>query len=617
MCGICGFFGAFDVPDEQARVLGVMTDALRHRGPDSAGAWTVKDVGLGVRRLALVDVEAGHQPMTNEDGSLVLVCNGEIYEYRELTERLRRQGHHLRTRCDVEVILHLYEEYGTDFLADLNGQFAFALYDVRRRRLLLARDHVGINPLYYTKTGDTWLFASEIKALLASGRVPRTVDLTGLDQVLSFPGLVSPTTMFAGVASVRPGHYVIVEASGATEHQFWDLDYPQADAPPSPRSPADYFAELDAALTAATQVRLLADVPVGLYLSGGLDSSLLAALARRARPAAPLHAFSLEFEDAEFSEGVYQRLMARHADLTHHVVPFRTRDIASRLQTVVASCECPIKETYNTASHALSQRARATGIHAVISGEGADELFAGYVGYKFDCFAGRGADEEDERDLRARLWGDRELFYETDFARHRRLRRTLYSDALAARLDDFDCTARAVVDTSRLAGRHRLHQRSYLDFKLRMADHLLAEHGDRMALANSVEARYPFLDLHVIRLVTEMPPDLKLHGFVEKYALRRIAEGLVPAAIHDREKHAFVAPGTPHLLHDRPEWIDSLLSPERIRRDGFFNPAAVERLRRTYADETCSLHPSFETDFLAIVLSFSLFLDAFQLTRLG
>ena len=617
MCGICGYLGAFAEPDEQRVTLRRMTETLRHRGPDSSGEWATDTCGLGVRRLALVDVGGGDQPIANEDGSIVLVCNGEIYEHRELARRLECAGHVFRTRSDVEVLVHLYEDRGPTFLADLNGQFAFALYDARKQRLLLARDHVGINPLYYAIRRSTILFASEIKALLASGLVPRAVDLTGLDQILAFPGLVSPTTMFAGVASVRPGHYLTVDASGVTDHQYWDLDYPRADDAHYDRPPGEYLAELHASLARSTELRLDADVDVGLYLSGGLDSSLVAALARRARPAALLHAFSIEFDDPEISEGFYQRLMARHAALTHHVVPFGTADIASRLETVIRSCECPVRETYNAASHALSERARAEGIPAILTGEGADELFAGYVGYQFDRLTTHRASGGEAGDLQGRLWGDPTLFYETDFAEHRRLRRHLYAAPVAERFAEFDCTARPVVDTSRIVGRHRLHQRSYLDFKLRMADHLLGEHGDRMALANSVEARYPYLDLEVIRLATRMPLDLKLNGFVEKYALRQVAAGLIPAAIHGREKHAFVAPGTPALLRRHPTWMEEVLSTERVRRDGFFDPVMVERLRRSYGTGACGLHPSFETDLLAIVVTFAIFLDVFEMPRLG
>ncbi len=624
MCGICGYFGAFAPVDEQTHVLTLMTETLTHRGPDSSGLVVTPTVGLGVRRLSLVDLERGDQPMTNEDGSVTLVCNGEIYEHEDTARRLRARGHQLRTRCDVEVLAHLYEEDGAGFLAALNGQFALALYDARRHELLLARDHAGISPLFYTSAGGVLWFASEIKALLANALVPRRVDLTGLDQVLCFPGLVSPTTMFAGIRSIKPGHYLTVTEAGVCEREYWDLRYP-ATGESEPVSESSEQAQLDdlrAALTTAVRLRLKADVPVGLYVSGGLDSSLIAALAREAEPEATLHAFGVEFDDDEFSERPYQRLVARTSRLTHHPVPFGAHDIVDRLPTVIAHCECPIKETYNAASLALSDCARRHGVPAVLSGEGADELFAGYVGYKFDRLrTGPAIDGEDdpesERRLRERLWGDGSLFYEKSFVAFRGVRRALYSDALSQQLEEFDCTERPVVEASKIAGRDRLHQRSYLDFKLRMGDHLLGDHGDRMALANSVEARYPFLDRHVIHLAAQMPASLKLRGFTEKYALRQIAERLVPARIIRREKQAFVAPGTFQLMQRRIEWIEDMLSGDRVRRDGYFSAAEVERLKTSQRRADFSGHPSFDTDLLAVVLTFGVFLDAFDLPRLN
>ncbi len=599
-----------------------MADALAHRGPDSSGYYLRGGAGFGFRRLSLIDLEGGGQPIFNEDGSVALVCNGEIFNYRELRRGLVDKGHRFRTDTDVEVLVHLYEEHGVGFLNLLNGQFAFAIHDARRRLLFLARDHFGICPLYYTTAGGAFVFASEVKAILAHPLARRGVDLTGLDQVLTLPGLVSPRTMFEGVRSLPPGHYAVVREGDVQVREYWDLDYPADGELEYELTEEEYVARLRELLTRSVELRLHADVPVGFYLSGGLDSSLIAALIHELYPEQQRHSFSIDFADRSFSEAEYQRLMARHVGSVHHETRFDWSEIEKRLARVVYHCECPLKETYNTASLALSGAARAAGVPAVLTGEGADELFAGYVGYRFDRFR----QEQDrsysletalEDELRLKLWGDETLFYEKDYAAFAETKLALFSEPVAAAFGEFDFSNFPVVNKERVRGRHYVHQRSYLDFKLRMADHLLSDHGDKMALANSVEARYPFLDRHFVEFAARVPPGLKLRGFTEKYALRRVAEGLLPPRVAAREKYAFVAPGGQHLLKQDIEWINDLLSFERIRREGYFNPEAVESLKRRYRDENFKLNIPFETDLLTVVITFGLFLETFRMPRLN
>lgn len=622
MCGIGGVFETAEGARPEASVLVRMAETLTHRGPDSSGYYLKDGAGFGFRRLSLLDLEGGSQPIFNEDDSVALICNGEIFNYRELRDELSRAGHRFRTETDVEVLVHLYEEHGIGFLNMLNGQFAFAIYDERRRTMFLARDHVGINPLYYTFAGGAFIFASEIKAILAHPRVRREVDLTGLDQVLSLPGLVSPRTMFKGIQSLPPGHYVVVRNQDLQVKEYWDLDYPACRAADEVRAEGEYVARLRELLKRSIELRLHADVPVGFYLSGGLDSSLIAALIHELHPGQQRHSFSIDFTDRSFSEAEYQRLMARHVGSIHHETKFDWSEIERRLARVIYHCECPLKETYNTASLALSGAAKEAGISAVLTGEGADELFAGYVGYRFDRLRhdkGRAYSLETalEDELRLKLWGDESLFYEKDYAAFAETKLALYSEPVAAEFAAFDFSNFPLVNKERLKGRHYVHQRSYLDFKLRMADHLLSDHGDRMALANSVEARYPFLDRHFVEFSTQVPPALKLNGFTEKYALRKVAEGLLPRRITEREKFAFVAPGGQHLLRRNVEWIDDLLSFERIKSEGYFNPVAVESLKRRYRDESFTLNIPFETDLLIVVITFGLFLETFQMPRLN
>ncbi|HEV2863876.1 MAG TPA: asparagine synthase (glutamine-hydrolyzing) [Pyrinomonadaceae bacterium] len=621
MCGIVGYMDLRGErrPDEE--VLLRMCGSLRHRGPDSAGTFVEGGLALGFRRLSIIDLETGDQPLYNEDRSLILVCNGEIYNYVELKEELEQKGHAFRTRSDVEVLLHLYEEEGADFVGRLNGQFAFALYDRRERRLLLARDHFGVSPLYYTIADGMFIFASEIKAILEHPLAKREVDLTGLDQVLSLPGLVSPRTMFKGVESLKSGHRVTVNGSGIAVEEYWDLDYPRAGdiAPDKPES--FYLERLEELLFQSVKYRLRADVPVGVYLSGGLDSSMVASVVGNLTGGAQTHSFSIGFADKDICETPFQRMVAQQVGTIHHEVTFDWSEIERRLPGMVYHAECPIKETYNTCSMALSEAARGRGVPVVLSGEGADELFAGYVGYRFDRFGAKPARKYDlesilEDELRERVWGDREILYETDLRVLKETNAGLYSAGVNESFEDFNCFNFDLVNTDRLAGRHVTHQRSYLDFKLRLSDHLVSEHGDRMALANSVEGRYPFLDINLVEFARSIPPDLHLSQLTEKYLLKRVAENLLPREIITREKFGFRAPGSPYLLQN-VEWVHDTLSYERIKRQGYFDPEVVESLKRQYSQPGFKLNFPYETDLLNVVLTFSLFLDVFGMPGLS
>jgi asparagine synthase (glutamine-hydrolysing) len=623
MCGIAGCVDLQGRGRIERDTLAAMAAVLAHRGPDAAGCHVEPDVGLGFRRLRIVDLApAGDQPLYNEDRSLALICNGEIFNEPELRREMLAKGHTFRSHTDVEVLLHLYEEHGVDLLDRLNGQFAFALWDGRRKRMLLARDHFGVNPLYFTTVDGLFLFASEVKALFQHPAVPRGVDLVGLDQILSLPGLVSPRTLFAGIESLEPGHCLLVEDGRVTRRQYWDLEYPEG-AEGDGGSEESHLEALADALRTSVRRRLRADVPVGVFLSGGLDSSLVAALAVEAAPEAAGRSFSIAFQDAEIDESRFQRLMAKRLGTCHHEIPFDDSEISTRLRAMVYHCESPVKETFNTCALALAEAVHAAGVTVVLAGEGSDELFGGYPGYRFDAF-GRGGggqpgdelEEALEEELRERVWGDRRIFYEKDQVVFRDTKKALYGPRVRERFRAVDCMEHPLVSHARLRKRHPLHQRSYLDFKLRLADHLLSEHGDRMVMAHSVEARYPFLDLEVIEVARRMPPDLKIKGFVEKYPVKRMAEAVLPRSIVDREKFGFRAPGSPLLLQSGCEWAHDLLSPDLIRRRGVFDPDLVESLRRAWSVPGFRLHPHLETDLLMVVLTFNLLCELFDLPAL-
>ena len=623
MCGITGFLHLDRQRPVDLGILQRMARALTHRGPDSDGFFVENGAGLGFQRLSIIDLAGGNQPLFNEDRSLVLLCNGEIFNYRELRARLEARGHRFATASDVEVILHLYEDVGPAFLDQLNGQFAIALYDRRSGDLLLARDQLGINPVHWAVFDDTLLFGSEIKAILQHPSVPREVDLTGLDQILSFPGLVSPRTLFKGIQSLKPGHYLRLHGGEVTLHEYWDLDYPRLGEGEPALAEEEYVERLRELFFRSVAYRLQADVPVGYYLSGGLDSSMIAAAIGRVGAGLSRKSFSVAFAGgSQIQDRRSQRLMADSLGTSHYEVPFDSEQTAARLAQAILHGECPVKETYNTCTLALSQAARSEGIPVVLTGEGADELFAGYVGYRFDLCGLRAQRPYDSRtaleeELRQRTWGRKDVFYEHDLHGLEEIKSALYSEDLAQRLGEFDCLNFELIDHSKLAGRHPIHCRSYLDFKLRLCDHLLGDHGDRMALANSVEARHPFLDIELVEFAKRIPPELKVNQLTEKYILRKVAQGLVPSSIVEREKSGWFAPGTPELLQEGVEWVRDQLSYERVARLGYFNPDVVESLKRKYAKPGFRLNMPFESDLLAIVLTFNLFVDLFETASLN
>jgi asparagine synthase (glutamine-hydrolysing) len=621
MCGLVGYMDLRNERRAEQHILHRMSETIAHRGPDSCGYFLEENVGLGFRRLNVIDLETGEQPIFNEDRSLVLLCNGEIFNYCDLKDELVQREHVFYTKTDVEVLLHLHEEAGTEFLTRLNGQFAFVIYNRKEKSLFIARDQFGICPFYYTIVDDMFIFASEIKAILKHPSSRHEIDLTGLDQILSLPGSISPRTMFRGIKSLPCGHYMLIRNADLSVVEYWDLEYPMVGEINNYESESYYVERLKDLFERAVKLRLQADVPVGYFLSGGLDSSLISAMIQKAAPGAKRRSFSISFSDKEICEAKYQRLMAKSVDSEHHEILFDENEILKKLSRAVYHSECPLKETYNTCSLALSEAAKQASVSVVLNGEGADELFAGYVGYRFDRFRfeNRGEYSSDailEEENRSRLWGDKDIFYEKDQFEFQEIKRELYSSTANELFEEFDCINFHIVNKERLQGRHFVHQRSYLDFKLRLAGHLIADHGDRMAMANSVEARYPFLDINLVEFTKEIPPDLKLNRYTEKYILKRLAENLIPHEIIKREKFAFVAPGSPWLLRQNVEWVNDVLSYESIKEQGYFNPEFIERLKKRYSEEDHKINVLLEDDLLIIVLTFGLLLKLFELPNL-
>lgn len=623
MCGICGVVDTRGQGRIDRHTVAEMTAALSHRGPDGSDIFISENVGLGFTRLSIVGLENGMQPIFNEDNSLVLICNGEIFNYLDLKQQLLKRGHRFRTNSDVEVILHLYEEFDEGFLNLINGQFAFVIYDSNKGELFGARDHVGICPFHYTMVNGVFVFGSEIKSILQHPYVERTVNLTGLDQLLTFPGLIAPETLFQNIYALESGHFIRLSKPDRIEKkEYWDLTYPREEETRQHKDEDEefYIEQLDELLNKAVRRRLQADVPVGFYISGGLDSSIIAAKAANESPGGRFKSFSILFDDEVFSEHKFQRQVAHHVGSDHHEYLFSIDDIFTRMKKVIYHSESALRETYNAASIALSNMVKSEGIKVILTGEGADELFAGYVGYGFDLMRQQTHNDRtslvSDRDgeIRGRIWGNNSFIYEKNLYNNILLKEKLFSRELAEQMGAFSCLNRNVINREKVEGVHITHLRSYVDFKLRLSEHLLGDHGDRMAFANSVEHRYPFLDKDVIEFATKIHPGLKIKNFQEKYILKQIAKKYVPNEVVKRPKFSFVAPASPAIIKRNYEMVHDILSYSEVKRQGYFNPEYVEQLKMKYSAENFSLNVPFDEDILILVLTFSIFKDLFKVS---
>jgi asparagine synthase (glutamine-hydrolysing) len=381
------------------------------------------------------------------------------------------------------------------------------------------------------------------------------------------------------------------------------------------RTESDFIDELEALFEESIKLRLRTDVPYGLYLSGGLDSSMIAMKVNQINPGIRKEAFSIDFIDSQHSEAAYQNLVAAESNAKLNQKIFLSQDICSRLKHSVYHSECPIKETYNTASLSLSEAVRAQDIKVILSGEGADEFFAGYVGYRFDKMRAMKIVENQsspcEEKLRERLWGDKSFYYERNFLEFDNIKKGLYGEQINENWCSVNSLNHPLINVERVKNRSLLNKRAYIDYKLRLVDHLVSDHGDRMAMANSVEVRYPFLDKELIAFSTKLPSDMKLNDLTEKYILKQMAGRFVPKPVVNREKFHFIAPGSPYLLQNNAEYVNDILSYNLIKKQGFFNPDEIEKLRLRYSEEGFTVNAPYETDLLITVITFGMFLDNF------
>lgn len=615
MCAIAGICNLTrdDAPEEL--LLRRMLAALRHRGPDEFGLYLDEQTALGSARLSILDLSGGQQPIANEDETLWIVFNGEIFNYLELRQELIALGHNFQTESDTEVLLHLYEEHGPDCLQKLNGDFAFAIWNASERELFLARDRVGVRPLFYTINNGRLIFGSEIKALFVDSEIDAALDPTALNQIFTFWSTLSPRTAFRDIQELPPGSYAIVRGERIEVRRWWNLEFNEAN---DGKTSGELAEELAALLVDATKLRLRADVPVGAYLSGGLDSSTIAAIVRR-ETANRLDTFSIAFTDAQFDESEHQQKMARALGTEHHIVRAAHSDIARVFPQLLWHVETPIMRTAPAPMFLLSELVREHGFKVVLTGEGADEFFGGYDIFKeakIRAYWANQPDSRHRRELLRRLYPDIANFSGANLevlsaffgAGFQELDAPFYSHSIRWRN-----TARARRffrdEIFRAAGTEALRpdvvppklttlaRAQWIESTIFLSQYLLSSQGDRPAMAHSVEGRFPFLDYRVIEFGCRLPARLKLRGLIEKYLLRKTASRWLPAEVTKRRKQPYRAPIHRSFFNEAtPEYVLELLSPASIQKAGYFKPAAVSAL----VDKLMRGLPVGETDDMAL-----------------
>jgi asparagine synthase (glutamine-hydrolysing) len=588
--------------------IGLMTRMLgtiRHRGPDESGIFVDNGVVLGHVRLSIIDLSTGQQPMASADNSLFIVFNGEIFNYVELKHDLIALGHTFKTTSDTEVLIHMYQQYGKDCLHKLNGQFVFAIWDVNKQELFIARDRVGIRPFFYTQTSNSFIFASEIKAILEHPDVKSELDLKSLNQVFTFWTTLTPNTAFKNIYELSPGHFMVLNKKGITTQCWWKLNF---------SLPGQYVTNkldeaiegFDALFSDATKIRLRADVPVAAYLSGGLDSAITTSYIKKIVPDA-LQTFSIGFADKDFDETSFQQEVSKYLNTRHTAFVCNSNDIAEAFQRVVWHSEIPLMRTSPAPMYLLSKKVRENNIIVVVTGEGADEMLGGYDIFKEMIIRKFWAQQPNSK-LRPLLLQKLYPYIpqiskmnapmlkfafgykltETDNPYYSHLmrwnntglcRKYFTSDVQKA-TDGYN----PVDDVSPLIpdGFNRwddLSKAQWLESNLFMSAYLLSSQGDRVAMGNSIEGRYPFLDYRVIEFCSKLPPTFKTHGLTEKYLLKKLMQNKLPESVLKRPKQAYRAPIFSSFMADNaPAYIGEALSPDRIKQVGIFNPDMVAQL---------------------------------------
>jgi asparagine synthase (glutamine-hydrolysing) len=606
MCGIAGVVEFNRRAEVDPQVLRRMCAAMSHRGPDDEGIRTEGRVGIAMRRLSIIDVASGHQPLSNEDGTIWIVFNGEIYNHATLRKQLEEQGHRYRTHCDTETIVHLYEEYGRDCVQHLRGMFAFAIWDSRKRQLFVARDRLGIKPLYYRATSDSFLFGSEVKVILAHSGVHAEFNRTALPEYLAFGYLSGEETLYRGIRKLMPGHTLVLDENGAIQiQQYWDLPLTSK---PASHSETYYVQKYREMLEAAVSSHLMSDVPLGVFLSGGLDSSAVAALMTKIRRD-PVETFSVGYSEHSYSELPYARTVAKHLNSIHHEVMVSRQDFFEALPHLIWHEDEPIVWPSSVALYFVARLARQR-VTVVLTGEGADETLGGYTRYAFT--RRNAAFDQVYRGvvptmLRARIRKSISSSALINANVRRKLSHTLlaldgeswssfYFDNFFSAFNaseqrelltaDFseglnESTAyRHALDYFEHSSGDMLQRLLYTDIKTYLVELLMKQ--DNMSMAASIESRVPFLDHSLVEFAVNMPAKFQLQGLAGKHILKKAVEDLLPHSIVYRKKLGFPTPWSGWLAGPQLDIIEStLLEPRSIDR-GLFKRETVERLFREH-----------------------------------
>ena len=603
MCGIAGILRLDGPRPDDREVLRAMSESLIHRGPDGEGSFVRGPVRLTMRRLSIIDLQSGDQPMSNETDTVHVVFNGEIYNFAVLRETLVGFGHRFRTRSDTETIVHAYEEWGDDFVDHLNGMFAIALWDEERERLVLARDRAGIKPLYYAHVNGALVFGSELKALLKSGLVPRELDYQALGQFLSLEYIPAPASIVRGVRKLRPGHVLTASTSGVRERAYWDLSLAQSESDPLPGSVDDHAHAFREVLRRAVQREMVSDVPVGVLLSGGIDSSTVAAFMTQATDE-PVQSFSVSFAERSFDESRFARQVASHLGTVHHELRVAPRDLLEALPTITATVDEPFADPSIVPTYLVSRFARQH-VKVALGGDGGDEMLAGYSTLQAHRLAPiyrmlpaafrRNVVEKAAARLPA---SPRYLAFDfllrrfiqgadcPPWRQHQMWTGSLFGESKAALLHpDVWCATEegkfeaTLADTAAASGaEHPLNRILYQDFKLYLEGDILTK-TDRASMATSLETRVPFLNVDVMAYLERVPVALKLRGLTRKYILRKAVRNLLPDDIINRRKRGFSIPVAAWLNEDLHDLASEYLNETRLRREGIFNPSEVTSLR--------------------------------------
>ena len=611
MCGIVGVF-TFDGECVTDDLMSAMVAQVYHRGPDEQRYWLDNFIGLGSARLSILDIEHGQQPISNEDNSVICVFNGEIYNYDNLIEFLKKRGHIFRTASDTEVLVHMYEEYGKSFVEQLNGEFAISIYDRNLNTLFCYRDRVGIRPFYYFYNGKKFVFASEIKSILLDSSIPREIDEKGLDQIFSLWTMVGEKSIFKEIKQLPTGSMLEVSKGKFNIIKYWD--YPEGNFEEIWLSKEeDYFFLFEEKLSESVKLRLKADVPVGVYISGGIDSSAISYLATKYNKE-KTSSFSVEFDDHQFDEGPYQRELAQYLKTDHFVIRCSYDDIRANIYDVIWHAEQPIFRTAPVPLFMLSKLVREQSLKVVLSGEGADEVLFGYDIFreaKIRGFWAKNKSSSLRPTLLKKLYAYLPQFsnpryfnlvkdfyiqtlMDTDNPLYSHLPRIINNEANKVYYSDYmkervkGETALSHIEKSlnyeSLQRRSLNYKTQYLEFYTLLSGYLLSSQGDRVSMAHSVEGRFPYLDHNFIEFAARLPEKIKLKFLKDKYILRKALENKIPKKLAQRPKFAYQSPDIKSFLY-KGEWgteVYDYLSPLALKETGVFSPKSVEFLLRKF-----------------------------------